>query len=102
MYRTFQCIRFFNIYSPYFPPPPHSYLRDSTSFVDMCTKLHKPDDMLVGQVIALLGYELTEVWKMQSHVENQTKLKPELLKHMVYTHSLERLYMYTVHFQWVG
>lgn len=49
----------------------------------MCIKLHKPDDMLVGVVIALLGYELTEVWKMQSDVENQSKFRPELLKHMV-------------------
>ena len=50
----------------------------------MCDKLRKPDDMLVGAVIELmLGYKLTEVELMQSHVELQGKIKPELLKHLV-------------------
>ena len=62
-----------------------SLRRDSYSYVRMCTeKLGIPDDMAVGAVIELLlGYNLTNVWEMQNHLEKQQHIKPEQLKNMV-------------------
>ena len=59
--------------------------RDSTTFVEMCHKLASSDDIVVGAVVQLLlGHKLSENWKMQSHIDKQSKMiKPEHLKDMV-------------------
>ena len=51
----------------------------------MCHKLTTNDDIAVGMVVELLlGYKLTEVGEMQSHVDKQWKtIEPERLKDMV-------------------
>ena len=61
------------------------FYRDSATFVDMCHKLTTNDDIAVGMVVELLlGYKLTEVGEMQSHVDKQWKtIEPERLKDMV-------------------
>ena len=58
--------------------------RDSTSFVRMCTALNEDDDEVIGAVIELLiGYKLTNVESMHSHLDHQWMIKPEQLKQMV-------------------
>ena len=58
--------------------------RNSTSYVAMCQNFLTFDDTLVGAIIQLLlGYKLTEVEAMLSHVEVQEEIKPELLKDLV-------------------
>ena len=52
--------------------------------MEVCRKLSHPDDVSLGAVIeCLLGYKLTEVPEMLSHVEILNATSPNSLKDMV-------------------